>query len=306
MAAAPQSRSGGRVGDVARRLYREVVRGRTRVQIVTERPTSVASDGGNFVLSPYRSGTTLLRYCLDAHPRLTAPPETDYLAHLGALARDEHALRGVVDLGFDEAVFRDDLEHFARRWLDLHAASRNADHWVDKSPHYAHDPDAIHALFPTARFLVMHRHPLDQIASFTRGGSFVHRDLAPFVADPDDASAVLAGAATYWRDLTTGLVSFTEQHADQVHAFTYEGLCDAPGAVLTDICAHLDVDYDATMLDYHEVDHVVGREAGRVSGTRGFERSTGRWRRWGPGDVDHVWDTVATTATPLGYGRPPA
>ena len=44
-----------------------------------------------FVVGMNRSGTTLLRMMLDAHPQLTIPPETHFVPDLVKVAREEAA-----------------------------------------------------------------------------------------------------------------------------------------------------------------------------------------------------------------------
>jgi len=42
-----------------------------------------------FVVGVARSGTTLLRFMLDAHPQLAIPPETGFIPAVGHLAPDD-------------------------------------------------------------------------------------------------------------------------------------------------------------------------------------------------------------------------
>lgn len=282
--------------DTARRLYGELVKGRTRVRVVTE--TNVTSHSpASFILSPYRSGTTLLRYCLDSHPRLAVPPETDFLLPLTALLDDEPSLTGLRDLGYGEAEVLDRIARFGRQFLDVYAAGRSADQWCDKSPRYAEQPEVFHRLYPAGRFIVLHRHPLDQVHSFTKGGSFIHAALDGATPGED----VVLRAAEYWDRVTTGLVAFSEKHADQSVVLTYEDLCANPEGILGTALRHLGLEWSPDVLAYHAHDHDVGREAGRVSGTVGFSPTTGRWRSWPDELTERAWRIVATTAGALGY-----
>lgn len=284
--------------DTARRLYGELVRGRTRVRVVRE-SSDIRQAPANFILSPYRSGTTLLRYCLDSHPQLAVPPETDFLAPLGTLLQDEASVTGFSDLGYEYDDVVDRLARFGRSFLDVYAAGRGAESWCDKSPRYAEDPDNIYKLFPGARFVIMHRHPLDQVHSFTKGGTYVHA-LFEGAAPGDD---VILRSAEYWAATTHKLQRFAQSHVEQALTMTYEELCAEPEQTLKGVLHHLDLRWSPEVLQYHRHDHDIGREAGRVVGTVGFMPTSGKWLAWRPELVDRVWESVASTATELGYAR---
>lgn len=282
--------------DTARRLYGELVRGRTRVRVVTDNDISGESPA-SFILSPYRSGTTLLRYCLDSHPRLAVPPETDYFMALGAILQDGPSLVGLRDLGYDEAAVVASIARFGRHFLDVYAAGQSAEQWCDKSPRYAEDPEFLTRVFPHGRFIVLHRHPLDQVDSFTKGGAFVHSALAG--ARPGEE--VVLRAAEYWDRVTANLVAFSQRHPEETIVITYEDLCADPEGVLGRVLEHLGLEWSTEVLNYHAHDHDVGREAGRVSGTVGFAATTGRWQAWPDELVQRSWEIVSATAEGLDY-----
>lgn len=179
----------------SRQVYADLVKRRTRVQVISDSGSAGPAGEAAFILSPYRSGTTLLRFCLDSHPDLAVPPETDYLVSLLPLLEDEVAMHGLSDLGYGADVVKDRLVAFSRSFLDSYAAGRGASRWCDKTPRYAEVPLSLLNLFPTARFVVLHRHPLDQIYSFTNDGRFAHPALKSDVQG--DRRRLLMAAATY-------------------------------------------------------------------------------------------------------------
>src|ERR671936_2274457 len=69
-----------------------------------------ARDPAVFVVGMNRSGTTLLRMMLDAHPQLTIPPETHFVPDLIEASRAEHAS--------PESLHAVVVEN--RRWGDFH------------------------------------------------------------------------------------------------------------------------------------------------------------------------------------------
>lgn len=289
-----------KISDLGRRTYRELVRGRTRVRIVdSNQPINTATWPGGFILSPYRSGTTLLRYCLDSHPDLAVPPETDFLAPLSGLLTDGPSMQGVRDIGYSEEDWHRAVSTFGRKPFDIYASSRNARVWVDKSPRYAENPHDIALLFPQARFIILHRHPLDQIASFTRQGTFCH----PALGTQCEGEVLIRRAADYWSHVTQGVLEFTRRPDIRSLSVTYEDLCSQPVRELSAIADHLRVEYSPEMVRYDAHEHDVGREAGRVSGTRGFDATTGKWRAWPTPWQDAAWESVERVARSVGYDR---
>lgn len=301
-----------RLLELARRIYVDIVRGRSRVRVVAETPTAGLSTP-RFVLAPYRSGTTLLRYCLDSHPDAAVPPETDFLMPLSSLLDDEPSMTGLADLGYARPDVAEKLGAFARHFYDTYAKGRAANNWIDKSPRYAEVPLRILSLFPDARFVVLHRHPLDQIHSFTRGGTFRHAALdagrAPHTGDlpvstTSDSRHTVVLAATYWRDVTGRLIEFATEHPRQTLVVSYEQLCNEPRNVLEKVLSHYQLDWSDRVMEYHRYEHDVGREAWRAAGTRGFSVSSGGWRGWPRDWASAAWAVCQDVATSLGYARP--
>ena len=289
-----------RLLEPARRAYGEVIRGRSRVRVVTE-SSSPSRTTPRFLLSPYRSGTTLMRYCLDSHPDLAVPPETDFLVPLLSVLGDEPSMTGLSDVGYARADVVAKLAAFSRTFHDAYAASWGASAgWLDKSPRYAAEQELLYEAYPEARFLVLHRHPLDQIQSFTRGGAFAHPILGGVVAAED----IVVAAARYWRDVTTGLLRFSSQTPERTLTVTYEALCQSPRATLGEVLSHLQLPWSENVINYHQFDHDLGREAGRVAGTAGFSPSQGDWQGWPAEWIDATWDIVAEAAGIVGYERP--
>ncbi|WP_066640739.1 sulfotransferase family protein [Serinicoccus hydrothermalis] len=286
-----------RLKESARRAYGEVIRGRTRVRVI-HASVAVSNTPARFVLSPYRSGTTLLRYCLDSHPDLAVPPETDFMAPIAQVMADDASMAGYRDLGYEEVDVRRLLSQAARNPLDTYAEGRGAaSGWADKSPRYAEMPDGIRTLFPDAAFLVMQRHPLDQIHSFTKGGTVRH----PALGSQGTGEELVLSAARYWATLARGLRSFAVDHPRQTLSIRYEDLCAHPDDTLHAVTDHFGLTWSPDVLDYHDHDHDLGREAGRVAGTRGFSLSTGGWRSWPDSWSSAAWSVVADEAEPLGY-----
>lgn len=207
-----------------------------------------------------RSGTTLLRLMLDAHPQLAIPPETGFIAALARLRGNEDQVRAA----FIAAVVR---EHgFGGNWPDFHldaghfvdqlAAIRPFDvglglrlfyrlyaerfgkpRWGDKTPLYCRQLDVVHRLLPEAHFIHLIRDGRDAALSLRRQW---------FSPGP-----LIEHQAWHWRRnieaarrLSTRVPHYLE--------LRYEALLTEPEASLRRLCAYLALDFDAAMLRHWE------------------------------------------------------
>lgn len=282
------------------KVYSDLVRGRTRVRVIVAEEVQ-ADSRPRFLLSPYRSGTTLLRYCLDSHPELAVPPETDYLAPLLSALQDEDSLVGFADLGYESSQVASSLGRYGRSFLDTYAQGRGATGWLDKSPRYAEDPDLLKAAFPDAKYIVMHRHPLDQIHSITQGGSQVFHAMKRHIDESIRGADLVQTAGRYWAQVSDGLISFQQSNPESVLSIRYEDLCRDPSVVLHEVLNHLDLEWSDRVLEFYRHEHDRGRESGRVSGTRGFSLASGGWQSWDERWVESVWSIVGPVAESLCY-----
>lgn len=212
-----------------------------------------------FVVGSGRSGTTLARTMLDAHPDLAIPDETHFVPRLA-----RHRRKYERDGGFDGAALLRDLEpfhQFARMGLDggalrgelasaedypdairriyaTYARARGKSRYGDKTPRYCLDMPMLALLFPEGRFVHVVRDGR-AVALSVRGVSF----------GPD----TIGGAALYWRNRALG-ARRTGEWLDPGRYLEYrhEELVADPEPILRAICDLIEVPYDDAMLRYHE------------------------------------------------------
>ncbi len=285
------------VGELARQVYVDLVRRRSTVRIVPAAEQPTESDG-IFLLGLYRSGTTLLRYVVDSHPLVACPPESDFVPSLAAVLSDERSLRGLAAMGFDERHVEGRLSASAAYFFGNYARSCGKPMWADKSPAYVEHLTLLERLFPHARFVCLHRHPLDQVHSHTKGGTVWHDPVS--IARQGDEDARVA-AARYWSDNTSLLLG--RRSSPAFLTLRYEDLCADPTVASRAITDHLGVSWSAEMLDFGAHVHDFGAEATRTRSSSGFEPSSGAWREWPARMIDEVWSVVAEPAAALGYDR---
>lgn len=245
-----------------------------------------------FIVGVHRSGTSLMRRILNSHRNIACPPETFFLAHYAAMARDPDTMAGFAGFGYSR---EEALAEIARQAATMHEAFRLASgkpRWADKTPQYtAILPDLL-ALFGTGtRFVMALRHPYDILYSIAaRGLQFAEPGDDPFRAN-----------ALYVRDAIARMTAFMDANPGLCMSYRYETLVADPEATLRTICAFLDEPFDPAMLDYHRQPHNYGTEDPVVLGTSGFIRSQNNWSDFTVQQRETAKDALSDTVAALGY-----
>ena len=209
-----------------------------------------------FIVGVPRSGTTLLRLQLDAHPELAIPPETglgDLLATFhGATPTRAELIHGVTSMPTwqDLGVSRDELAAAfeavrdwsagagVRAYYTLYAESHGKHRYGDKTPGHVRHMDTLARALPEARFVHIIRDGRDVAASLRR---------MPFAPGGGDMAAI----AALWRDTIwrARRAAETLPHYTEVR---YEELVAHPERVLAELCDFLELPFDEGMLRAHE------------------------------------------------------
>ena len=214
-----------------------------------------------FIVSAPRSGSTLLRLILDAHPRLAVPPPGwlfdmvyPYLFSYGDLQQPQNLLALAEDVLATPTVRKWPLKlepqalaaasrapTFAGIYEALHLAYAGLEHkrrWGEKTPRNSFWIDEIHALFPAAQFIHIVRDGRDQAI-----------DISDSLLWP---YSVYSGAGLWERYVTAVRDSAARLPAGAFHEIRYEDLCAAPETVIRELCRFLGEDFDGRMLAPHE------------------------------------------------------
>jgi hypothetical protein len=214
-----------------------------------------------FVVSAPRSGSTLLRLVLDAHPRLAVPPpgwlfemvypylysygDLTQAANLRELAEDMLETPTVrkwpISTDPDRLVAASKEPSFRGLFDALHrlyAESTGKARWGEKSPRDCFWIDEIRAEFPGAKFVHLLRDGRDQAI-----------DLADSTLWPYSPFS----AADLWQSyVTAARASGLRLARDAYLEVRYEDLCADPKGMLTAICEFLGEGFDPRMLAHHE------------------------------------------------------
>ena len=208
-----------------------------------------------FVVGATRSGTTLLRLMLDAHPLMAVPPETHFIEDvLAAFKQGDVDADGFVeivtthrrwpDFGLEAGDLRERVSRLdpltagdgLRAFYRLYAERAGKPRWGDKTPGYLRRMSKIERVLPEARFVHLIRDGRDVALSITglHFGPDTVRDAALRWASRIDKARRQGARVQHYLELR------------------YEELVLAPEATLHRVCEFVDLPWDAAMLDYHE------------------------------------------------------
>ena len=179
-----------------------------------------------FIVTPARSGSTLLRYLLDSHPEIVSPPELNLsalLQHTADVWMSVGAALGspVAEPGPEPPALSAEARRRACKVVDeimLHFANAaGASFFCDKSLTTVDQLATVSQCYPDAYYVFLYRFPLDMIASGIDASRWGYNafGFAPFVGGfPGNFVAALAN---YWIDKTSKMVAF-EQSCTAHHA----------------------------------------------------------------------------------------
>jgi hypothetical protein len=195
-----------------------------------------------FVLCNARSGSTLLRFLLDAHPELACPPETNMPAIAGQLATVWSLIEGAPlssERGDEPPMIPDRAIAGVRRAMDEMMASylsrRGKQRYCDKSLGTARYAELLLRVYPEAKFLCLYRHPMDVIAS---GIEACPWGVTGYGFDPYIAGSpgnVVSALARFWVACVGETLAAEEQFPGACHRVRYEDLVADPETVAAEI-----------------------------------------------------------------------
>ena len=208
-----------------------------------------------FVVGMNRSGTTLLRMMLDAHPDLTIPPETHFVPDLIKAAREpdatpESALEAMKsarewgDFGFSDEEMLGRLRALpeikpgpaVRTFYAAYTEEQGKPRWGEKTPTYVQKMKLIQRAIPEARFVHV-----------IRDG----RDVALSVLDRTVRDLTAEVVAKRWQKKITK----ARGDSPQLHHYMeirYEDLILDTEPVLRSVCEFIELPWDDGLLSYHE------------------------------------------------------
>jgi protein-tyrosine sulfotransferase len=286
------------------RIWRPIVRARgSLLRRLRPPPEAVARPGLDDVpvllVGCHRSGTSLVRRCVDSHSRLACGGESLLLEHLGAVLDSPSAARGLAGLDLTPDAVATELGAVAERWFRDHARRQGKPRWADKSPGNTVHLEGIDQLFGRRpQYVCIARDGMD-VATSLGGATPPWWQLEPWLrAEPDPYLA----ACRYWVDLNQKMLAFRDRHPERCLLFRYEELIREPEPALRRLFTFLGEAFEPQTLDFNRQAHSGGLEDHHVSTSTTFEDNTGRHRALPPALQRRMWAIVGETMEQLGYG----
>jgi tetratricopeptide (TPR) repeat protein len=221
-----------------------------------------------FVVSPPRSGSTLVEQMLAAHPDVEGASE---LSDLNAVIAGESRRRGEAFPLWVPRAEAADWQRLGDDYLERTARwRRRKPRFVDKALGNWKFIGAAVAMLPGARFVAVRRDPVETCLACYRQ-LFAHGQA--FAYDLDDLAA-------FWRDYDRAVRDWRRRYPRHVFELGYEALCAEPEPMLRELLAFLDLPYDERCLHFHTVARDV-RTASLAQVRRPLQRDTSRAARYG-------------------------
>jgi protein-tyrosine sulfotransferase len=271
------------------------------------------------VVGPARSGTTLTRLLLDAHPDVGCPSEAGLPALMAHLARvwwlanaEETAAEAPDDPGTDrkdgdpptrwqnpgEATDGDQrgptnsvpagLSRAAREWIvktvqvpmSNYCARGGKTLYVDKSLDSVYHLGLVREVFPEVRMVLVFRHVMDTVASGIEASPWGFNAYGYGPYVQGSPGNSVAALASYWLDHVERALAWEKEHPEACYRVRYEDLVLSPAEAVAGIQRFLGVSEDVTVL------------------TSAFDGEPPR----GPGDYKVEYTTFVHTGS-VGHGK---
>lgn len=206
-----------------------------------------------FVISPPRSGSTLLQRMLGSHSAVFTHPEPHLITPLAYLGYHDTVDKAPYDhINAAEAIrlFVNGLPRGEEDYLDALRAYADTLYgrmletsgkalFLDKTPAYALVLPFLAKLYPQAKFVVLTRHPLAVFSSYAN--SFFHGDWAAARSFNPIVERYVPAIAKFLRERPVPLVHVA-----------YEELVADPEAQIRRVFAYLGVDHEPEAVEYGE------------------------------------------------------
>ncbi len=287
--------------------------------------------GGRLLTNPYvfivgcpRSGTTLLRRIVSAHPEIVITPEAHWIPvwfkKRRGVTRDGLVTPELIPalLAHDKFAFfqltAEDLMSlvgvghpvtyaaFITGIFDLYGKARGKELVGNKTPDSARRMDILHALWPQARFVHFIRDGRDVALSLMNWSKIHTKKPGTFPSWKDDP---VTTSALWWElNVRRGREAGRRLGPQLYREFRYESLLARPEQVCAELCQFLGLAHDESMLNYHEA---YAKKRPRAEAGHDREPITPGLRNWktqmSAEDVERFEAAAGALLDELGYPR---
>ncbi len=203
-----------------------------------------------FIVSLPRSGSTLLEQMLGSHPDIEPIGELPYIPAILRSVIEMATRRGQVTVPQLVANITDQqAEAFGQDYVSrtkLHRKS-NSRYFIDKLPQNWSNILFIRRILPQAKFIDIRRSAMDCcFSNFTQSFSSAHA-----------SSFALEDIARCYVDYVRMMQHLSQVAPGMIYHVAYDQLVENAEAELQRIVGYLELDWNASMLDFHKLGRVV-------------------------------------------------
>ena len=233
-------------GNEAQVFFDELLNRSQQLKNIVETPysqslTELSIDTPTFLIGFPRSGTTLLDTILRTHSKIDVIEEKDMLSkaqlHLGnklSIVDIENLTN--VELANAKEIYFKEMEKFV--------STKSGGCVIDKLPLNIIDVPIIHKLFPTAKFILVLRHPLDSILSCW---------MQLFRLNPAMSNMVeLDRIVDFYGEAMTILELSEKRYSLNVHRIRYEDLVLDMKSEVSNLLRFIELDWENELENYQE------------------------------------------------------
>jgi len=231
-------------GNEAQKYFDELLNQLQQLHSIVDTPYSQglaepSADTPTFLIGFPRSGTTLLDTILRTHSNIEVIEEQSMVSkahhHLG----NQLSIVDIENLTAEELT-KARVVYFKE--LSKHVSTKNSDCVIDKFPLNILDVPFIHKLFPTAKFILALRHPLDSIFSCWMQSFKLNTSMANMVE--------LDRIVDFYGLAMTVLELSEKRYSLNIHSIRYEDLVLDMKSEVSNLLGFLELDWENALEDY--------------------------------------------------------
>ncbi|MBX3014597.1 MAG: sulfotransferase [Caldilineaceae bacterium] len=191
-----------------------------------------------FIIGAPRSGTTLLRLILDAHPHISCGPETGFLVDLAPIVGRHW--QHLALYGFEQSYWIQKMARFFAEFQESYAQQRGKRRWAEKTPQYTPHLAFIRTLFPASQIVHIIRDGRDVMSSYLKRWGY---------------RAAWRGIQEWQRAITIAQAVGRQLPASDYYELRYEALVQQPEATIRGLLTYLQEPWNEKVLHYLDAPH---------------------------------------------------
>jgi len=233
-------------GEAAQVYFDELLHRLEQLRCLVDTPYThslddTSADTLTFLIGFPRSGTTLLDTILRTHSKIEVVEEQ------GMVSKAHHHLGDTLSIVDIESLTEEELADAREVYfkeLAKHASTSSSDCIIDKLPLNILDVPIIHKLFPTAKFILALRHPLDSILSCF---------MQPFKLNNSMSNMVELDRIVDFYGVAMTILELSEKrYSLNIHRIKYEDLVLDMKSVVSNLLEFLELDWEDSLEDYQK------------------------------------------------------